>query len=524
MLRFPRSISGVVGAAALLSPIAANAQAISTRNEMRTGISQEQFLSLMGRLDALEKRNEELESQVRQLRAQDEAQATAATPKPADVEVTLANGRPTFETTDERFSALLRGQIQLDAGTFDQRAPGPLATDDRRGSYGSAEEADRARDLSDGVHFRRVRLGIEGKAWDHWSYSFTTDFGGSGDDAVPRLINAFMEYDGLGPVRLRAGVYAPPLNFDDGTSSTHLLFLERPSPAEVVRSQTGNDGRTAAAAMANGERWSLYAGLNGNLVDDETFDDQLGVTGRVTWLPYRSKSGLVHVGLNANVVVNPAADGPDVEPDGAETPIRLRDRPEIRVDGSRLVDTGAIDANQLSIYGGEFGLQHRALSLQAEYFHFEVDRRRSPLTDPDFDGWYVQAAWTATGQMRRYNARTAGFESPRVEKPFDLKRRTPGIWELAARYSVLDLNYAAGAPGTAPLPASIRGGEQKILTLAVNWYLNNNVRLMTDYQHVDVDRLSPGGNAFGAGALTPPAGAQIGQELSIWSLRAQYAF
>jgi phosphate-selective porin OprO/OprP len=39
-----------------------------------------------------------------------------------------------------------------------------------------------------------------------------------------------------------------------------------------------------------------------------------------------------------------------------------------------------------------------------------------------------------------------------------------------------------------------------------------------------VDRLSPGGTAFGAGVLTPPAGAQVGQTLNIWSLRTQYAF
>jgi len=41
----------------------------------------------------------------------------------------------------------------------------------------------------------------------------------------------------------------------------------------------------------------------------------------------------------------------------------------------------------------------------------------------------------------------------------------------------------------------------------------------------DVDRLSPGGTAFDAGALTLPAGARVGQELNIiWSFRTQYAF
>src|SRR4030095_3208268 len=98
---------------------------------------------------------------------------------------------------------------------------------------------------------------------------------------------------------------------------------------------------------------------------------------------------------------------------------------------------------------------------------------------------------------------------------FSLKGRSWGIWELAARWSELDLDYRAGAAGTAPGASSIRGGKQEILTVGINWYPNNNVRFLADFQHVDVDRLSPGGTAFGAGALTPPAGAQSGPELHI---------
>ena len=93
-----------------------------------------------------------------------------------------------------------------------------------------------------------------------------------------------------------------------------------------------------------------------------------------------------------------------------------------------------------------------------------------------------------------------------------------------SRYSVLDLNYNAGSAGAATPAGGIRGGRQETWTAGVNWYLNASTRLTADYQHVDVDRLSPGGTAFGAGALTPPAGAQIGQTFNIFSLRAQISF
>lgn len=210
---------------------------------------------------------------------------------------------------------------------------------------------------------------------------------------------------------------------------------------------------------------------------------------------------------------------------GAPTPVRLRERPENRVDPTRLVDTGSIDADGVTSLGLEAAFQWKQLSLAGEHFWIDVERRASALDDPDFGGWYVQGAWTLTGEPRRYNVQNGGFEPPRVPKPFDMKRGQWGVWELAARYSDLNLDYRAGGSGVAaPSASSLRGGEQRIFTLGLNWYPNNAVRFLANFQRVEVDRLSPGGTAFGAGALTPPAGAQIGQDLNIWSLRTQYAF
>lgn len=489
------------------------------------GISQEQLLSLVARLDALEKRNEELEAQVLDLKAatagSDQAIRDQVAAQPT---VSLANARPTFTSADGQFTASLRGIIQLDAAQYDQRAPGPLATDYRRGSYGDATEADRARDLGDGTNFRRVRFGVEGKAWGDWAYNFLFDFGGSGVEEAGKITNAYIEYAGLQPVRLRVGAFSPITGLEDATSNTASLFPERAAIAELVRGLAGGDGRTGAAALANGDRWSIFGAVTGAVVTTQAFDEQLGLIGRVTYLPIKGQDYLVHVGANANIIVNPATTGPDVGPAGAASPVRLRERPEMRVDGTRLVDTGNIDSDGAQAYGLEFGAQLKALTLQAEYFWIDVDRRNSALADPSFGGWYVQGAWTLTGQARRYNAANGGFDVPRVEKPFSLKQRTWGIWELAARYSDLDLDYHAGADGTAPTANSVRGGEQQIFTIGLNWYPNNNVRFLADYQRVEVDRLSPGGTAWGAGALTPPAGAQVGQNLNIWSFRTQYAF
>jgi phosphate-selective porin OprO/OprP len=522
--RLPELVRTATLAALLCSAApAAFAQAVTTANSPPTGISQEQFLALIGRLDALEKRNDELEAQIADLKGATAAADSDLRAQAAANTVSLTNGRPTLATGDGRFTASLRGIVQLDAAHYDQRAPGPLATDFRRGSFGDPTEADRARDLSDGTNFRRVRFGIEGKAWSDWTYNLLFDFGGTGVEDPGKIINAFIEYGGLKPVRLRVGAFAPISGLEDATANTAGLFPERPAITELVRGFAAGDGRTGAALLANGERWSLFTAVTGNTVGVSSFDEQLGAVARVSYLPYRTEDSLVHVGASANLVINPAATGPDVAPAGAVTPVRLRERPEMRVDGTRLVDTGNIDADNLAALGVELGLQHKAFTLAGEYFWIDVDRRASALANPSFGGWYVQGAWTITGQPRRYNAANGGFDTPRVDAPFKWGGEK-GVWELATRYSVLDLDYRAGAFGTAPAASSVRGGEQRILSLGLNWYPNNNVRFLADYQHVDVDRLSPGGTAFGAGPLTPPAGAQVGQEFNIWSFRTQYAF
>ncbi len=513
-------------ATALLCGVApdALAQPVATAGAPAGPISQEQFLALMSRLDALEKRNGELERQILDLKAQSAAGDQALREQVTANAVSIADGRPTIASGDGQFTAAFRGIVQLDAAQYDQRSPGPLATDFRRGSLGDATEADRARDLGDGANFRRVRFGIEGKAWGDWNYNLLLDVGGSGVEEPGKITNAYVEYAGIPQWRFRIGAYSPISGLEDATSNTASLFPERAAVAELVRGFAGGDGRTGAAILTGGDRWTAGLNITGNTIGVQSFDEQLGVIGRLTWLPMKGADSLLHVGANLTWVVHPAASGPNVAPAGTPTNVRLRERPELRIDGTRLIDTGSIDADDLKSYGLELGWQQKQLTLQGEYFWIDVERRNSALASPSFNGWYVQGSWTLTGEPRRYNAANGGFDAPRVEKPFNLKAKTWGVWELAARWSDLDLNYRAGGAGTAPPSSAVRGGQQQILTLGLNWYPNSNVRFLADYQHLDVDRLSPGGTVFGAGALTPPAGVQIGQQFSIWSFRTQYSF
>jgi phosphate-selective porin OprO/OprP len=103
-----------------------------------------------------------------------------------------------------------------------------------------------------------------------------------------------------------------------------------------------------------------------------------------------------------------------------------------------------------------------------------------------------------------------------------------GAWELAVRYSRTDLNFHAGEAGQAPPPGGVRGGDQKILSLALEWYPRPRTRLMLEALRVRVDRLNPAGpddlEPFGPPPATPPVGVQIGQSFNAVALRLRYAF
>lgn len=470
----------------------------------------------------------EMRQQLQSLKKQSGAQFTETIRRQDEQpKVKLDNGRPSFESADGNFTAQIRGRVQFDVGAYDQDAEGPVGTDYRRGSVGDATENQKARDLSSGANFRRAQIGVEGTFFKDFGYALSYQFGGSGTEEGGRVQDVYLEYRGVKDWRFRVGAYSPPANLDDAAGSADTLFLERASSAELSRALAGSEGRAGIGVLGNGERWTAALSLTGGTIGTTAFDEQLALVGRGTYLVVNDTQLQIHVGANATWIFQTADAGFDNAP---RSPVRLRDRPEIRLDTTRLIDTGNIDATQVFAPGLELAVRYKALTVQAEHFWYQIERRRPlagpVLADPDFSGYYVQASYTLTGENRRYNAQNGAFTNPRPAKFVGGKDDTAGggSWEVAARYSVVDLNYSEGAAGTALPVGGIRGGRQETWTAGLNWYLNQAVRLSADYQHVDVDRLSPGGTAFGAGALTPPAGAQIGQDFNVYSFRAQFSF
>ncbi|HKT54427.1 MAG TPA: porin, partial [Caulobacteraceae bacterium] len=246
-----------------------------------------------------------------------------------------------------------------------------------------------------------------------------------------------------------------------------------------------------------------------------------GFVGRAVVTPLHGSDWRINLGVHGSYVDRPAdTAGPGTN---GVIPVsgfgvRLRDTPELRVDGTQFIDTGTIPAKSASTVGVEGAAQKANIFVQGEYESINVSRS-DKISSPTFSGWYVEGSWLLTGESRLYNPSEAAFDGPVVSHPFSLSNGGLGAWELVGRYSDTDLNFDSGSLGSAPKADAIRGGEQQVWSVGVNWYLNQTVRLMLDVDQVHINRLSPSASAY-----STPAGAQIGQNFTAVAIRTQAAF
>ncbi len=439
----------------------------------------------------------------------------------------VSGGKPTIQSSDGRFTANLHAVMQFDAADYLQRGPGPLATDLRRG--GSPADTSHARDLASGTDFRRARLGLDGKVFGDFEYSVLLEFGGAGEEDAGHVQELWIQYSGVGPFHARVGAFAPFIGLEDAGSTNGMLFLERPAISDLARNLGAGDYREGAQLVANTPRWFVSGAVTGRAdgvinstgsAVTQPYGDPLGFVGRVAAIPFQGDDWLVHVGAHGSHVVHPAdTGGPDAAASVVRYPVEFRIQPELRADGTRLIDTGAINAKSASTLGLEFAAEKQNLMIQGEWERLGIERLNSTAANPDFSGWYVEGSWILTGESRRYNTGNFAFDGPAVAHNFDPRSGNWGAIELAFRYSEADLNFDIGKPGTAASASAVRGGDQRIASAGANWYLNSVVRFMLQVQDVRIDRLSPNAATF-----VTPAGAQIGQHYQAVSLRSQFAF
>ena len=370
----------------------------------------------------------------------------------SDVIVSMKNGAPTFSTADGAYTMTVSGRFHLDTGAY-----GGINSAERS-AITTAAGADAA---TGNATFRRLILGVKGTFAKDWGYDLFFNFAGN----TGSIYEAALHYKGIKNVDVVWGAIQPILTLDDTVSSNDITFIERAAANNLMTGIGASDGRMAVGVTGHGD--NFYAGGYYTMASKGSNNDHdtQNVVGRLAVAFHPDDMSTIHLGASGSYTFE--------TPNGR---YRFRERPEMRIDGGslRTVDTGTIsNIDNIAAYGPELALAYGPVRAQAEYYSYNVNRNGANQ-DLNFDAWYVSASWVLTGENYKYSMKKATFKGVSPADPFTLGGGM-GAWELAARYSEADLNDQA-----------VVGGDQKIWTVGLNWYPNNNVRFMLDYNNTDV--------------------------------------
>ncbi|MBV8800105.1 MAG: hypothetical protein JO208_09905 [Alphaproteobacteria bacterium] len=471
---------------------------------------------------SLEERVRRLEEQLDAQREKEQAEHTRLTSLEQsfnDTQWSFDNARPTVKSGDGRFTMSVRVRFQADQANFFQKDPH------------DPNNTAQFKDLSSGAVVRRAFFGVEGKAFSDFWYELRFNAGGSnggggsppGTEGDPVLSLARVAYLGIPNFELNAGVIEPAFMLEGTTSSGQLPFLERPEIDNIAADSFGaGDARRGIEARYQktdtflpGDNLVLGVDLTGAKTGSSgghgnNGDEQTQIMAHGSYRVW--SDGISNVSFGGDY--SRAYTG------GGIGAINLQDRPEVRVNGDRLISTGSIFAKNADMWAVNGGANFENFYAGGEYANFSVDREAAfgghTVDKPEFSGWYVEGTWVLTGEPKTYtvsatNNEVGGFGAPKVASPFSWSGNSWGAWEVAARYSDTDLNWNEQAAVLADGLPGIAGGRERIVMLGLNWYLNNNIKLQLNDGFVHVDKLNaPGGTI------------QYGQNFNELALRLQF--
>jgi phosphate-selective porin OprO/OprP len=316
-----------------------------------------------------------------------------------------------------------------------------------------------------GSEFRAARLYLAGEVYKHVVFKGQYDFANDDGANFKDVYMGFRMKDKLGEgssTSVLFGHLKEPFSLEEMTSSRFITFMERGLPnIFAVGRQTG------VTVFNNFLDNRLSVGF---AVSQPTDDDQGGTSGNKYTVTSRIAGTPMNNGSDRKIHLGFSHSYGKFDKNEA----RYRQRPEVH-DSPRFVDTDDFSADDAHNMMGEFAAVFGPFSVQSEVGGSIVDS--DATDDPEFFGAYVLASWFITGEHRNYDDKKAAFN--RVKPHNNLFQGGWGAWEIAARYSHLDLD-----------DSDADGGELDNVTVGINWYWNPNTRVMFNFVNADLDRAS----------------------------------
>lgn len=332
-------------------------------------------------------------------------------------------------------------------------------------------------DQYDGVHnrdekdsdteLRRLKLSLADTINSAWSYKVKVNIGERSEDHDIDDLYLRYRHDKW---RWTIGKHKEPFGMEAVQSSRQLPLIER-----SMMSQTFAGQRNVGVKLSHYRKRATW---DFGLYQSQPYQElssHYALTGRYTYNWKWPKAQRLHVGASFSQRHFEAEK------------YRINERAEVHTAVSE-VESKKLLTDQLDRAGLELAWQHRQWLLQAEYMREKVLSRDETKSDRTYQGYYVQASYLLNDGKRRYKqGRFRGIKG---------QESAASMWELAARYSVLDALD------------NEKGREATNVTWGVNYYYGERWKVMLNKVHTEFEAVS---------ALDVSEGDAV-------SLRVQYQF
>lgn len=439
----------------------------------------------------------ELDQKIRVLARQGELAAEAAEARAKELpRLTAGASGFSLSSADTNYVLKLRGLVQADSRTF----------------FGDNSYLEG----NDTFTLRRARIIFEGKLARDFDFQLTPDFAGNS----ATLLDAWVNYQLRPELQFRVGKFKGPVGLENLQADAVGLFNERGLPVALV--PTRSVGLQLGGELGGGVV-SYAIGIFNNTGDSRNsansdFNDDKEFAGRIFLQPFNHSeiASLRGLGfgvagsfsqINSNANALPGNTGGTLP--GYTTTSLQQFFAYNPVVGTVVADGDHWRlAPHLTYYYGPFGfLGEYTISDQGVQNSATAARAQLQHT-----AWQISAQWVLTGEP-------ASFTGIKPVRPFDLHTGGWGAWQLVGRVGQLKIDDETFNGFANPTTSA---GEAFSWGVGLNWWLNQNVRILTSFSHT---RFEGGGqvNPLIPGSLVPP-GTVAAEDEQAFLTRVQISF
>ena len=379
-------------------------------------------------------------------------------------------------------------------GDFSMKIGGRMHAD--YSTHGNEGELAAAKQPINGSQIRRGRIALSGTVYHDFDYMIEEDFANDGVSTK----DLFLVYHGFNaPLELTVGHQKHAVSMEIQESSNDIMFTERSFVSALT--VPFFDRAIGVNLKGFGDNWNVQSGVYGDSMGSSSTagtvnnNEGNGFGIRGTWAPIMEKDKVLHVGLNYGYR-NPSETGKSNSKDSkfAYKTTNMSDLSVVSLTAPNDFDNVKTGIAELS---GMYG----PLSFQSEFAKTKVSRTSNP--NADLTAWYAQVGYTLTGESRTYKGSDGEFKRLVPKNNFSLSKGTWGAWEIAGRYDKIDL-----------VDGGLDGGKASRVTASLNWYLNEDVRVLAGYSR----SFDMSGNAL------KKADGSYANNIDVFALRTQWAF